>query len=123
MVEAPNPTGGTGLPCHGTDHTQNNNHLDQNIGIIWHKRSMSVNNNTAEYNVPQGKRNDHETIHDGAVGMTSRFKTSQESCESLISLRQSHPVLISSPLSPSQKCETNSSRDEMNAAVFANRIS
>ena len=29
-------------------HTQNNNHLDQNIGIIWHKRSMLVNNNTAE---------------------------------------------------------------------------
>jgi len=23
-------------------HTQNNNHLDQNIGIIWHKRSMLV---------------------------------------------------------------------------------
>ena len=30
-------------------HTQNNNHLDQNIGIIWHKRSMLVNDNTAEY--------------------------------------------------------------------------
>ena len=28
--------------------TQNNNHLDQNIGIIWHKRSILVNDNTAE---------------------------------------------------------------------------
>jgi len=33
-------------------------------------------------------------------------------------------VLISSPLSHSQKeCETNPSREEYNAAVFANRIS
>jgi len=39
-------------------------------------------------------------------------------------LRQSHRVLISSPLSPSQKeCETNPSREEKNAAVFADRIS
>jgi len=37
-------------------HTQNNNHLDQNIGIIWHKRSMLVNDNTAEYNVSQKKK-------------------------------------------------------------------
>jgi len=37
-------------------HTQNNNHLDQNIGIIWHKRGMLVNDNTAEYNVSQEKR-------------------------------------------------------------------
>jgi len=29
-------------------HTQNNNHLDQTIGIIWHKRSMFVNDNTVE---------------------------------------------------------------------------
>jgi len=29
-------------------HIENSNHLDQNIGIIWHKRSMSVNDNTAE---------------------------------------------------------------------------
>jgi len=34
-------------------HTENNNHLDQNTGIIWHKRSMLVNDNTAEYNVSQ----------------------------------------------------------------------
>ena len=40
-------------------HTQNNNHLDQNNGIIWHKRSMLVNDNTAEYNVSQEKQ---ETI-------------------------------------------------------------
>jgi len=51
------------------------------------------------------------------------LKTSQESREWLVSLRQSHHVLISSPLSPSQKeCETNPSREEMNAAVFPNRI-
>ena len=29
-------------------HTQNNNHVDQNVDIIWHKRSMLVNDNTAE---------------------------------------------------------------------------
>jgi len=28
-------------------HTEISNHLDQNIGIIWHKRSMLVND-TAE---------------------------------------------------------------------------
>jgi len=37
-------------------HTENSNHLDQNIGIIWHKRSMLVNDNTAEYNVSQEKK-------------------------------------------------------------------
>jgi len=32
-------------------HTENSNILDQDIGIIWHKRSMLVNDNyrTAEY--------------------------------------------------------------------------
>ena len=37
--------------------TENSNHLDQNIGIMWHKRSMLVNDNTAEYrpNVSQEK--------------------------------------------------------------------
>jgi len=29
-------------------HTKNSNHLDQNICIIWHKRSMLVNDNNAE---------------------------------------------------------------------------
>jgi len=29
-------------------YTENSNHLDQNAGIICHKRSMSVNDNTAE---------------------------------------------------------------------------
>ena len=37
-------------------HTQNSNHLDQNIGIICHKRWMLVNDNTAEYNVSQEKK-------------------------------------------------------------------
>jgi len=32
-------------------HTQNSNHLDQNMGIIWHKHSMLVNDNTAECGV------------------------------------------------------------------------
>jgi len=47
-------------------HTQNSNHREQNVGIIWRKRSMLVNDNTAEYNVSQEKRNNHETIYDGA---------------------------------------------------------
>jgi len=29
-------------------HTENSNHLDQNIGVIWHKGSVLVNDNTAE---------------------------------------------------------------------------
>ena len=29
-------------------HTENSNHLEQNIGIIWHNHSMLVNDNTAE---------------------------------------------------------------------------
>jgi len=37
-------------------HTGNSNYLDQNIGIIWHKRSMLVNDNSAEYNVSQEKK-------------------------------------------------------------------
>jgi len=37
-------------------HTENSNHLDQNISITWHKRSMLVNDNTAEYNVSQEKK-------------------------------------------------------------------
>jgi len=36
-------------------HTENSNHLDQTIGIIWHKRSMLVNDNTAQCNVSQAK--------------------------------------------------------------------
>jgi len=76
---------------------------------------MLVNDNTAEYNISQEKK---ETIHNAAVGMTSRFvgflkvKTSQESREWVITLRQSHRLVISSPLSPSQKeCETNPRRE------------
>ena len=37
-------------------HTENSNHFDQNICIIWHKRSMLVNDNTAEYHVSQEKK-------------------------------------------------------------------
>jgi len=32
-------------------HNENSNHLDQNIGIIRNKRSMLVNDNTAEYEI------------------------------------------------------------------------
>jgi len=44
-------------------HTENSNHLDQTIGIIRHKRSILVNDNTVEYNLKK-KRNYHETIYD-----------------------------------------------------------
>jgi len=37
-------------------HTENGNHREQNIGIVWHKRSMFVNDNTEEYNVSQEKK-------------------------------------------------------------------
>jgi len=39
-------------------HTENSNHLDQNIGILWHKHSMLVNDNrpTGECNVSQEKK-------------------------------------------------------------------
>jgi len=109
-------------------HTQNNNDLDQNIGIIWHKRSMLVNDNAAEYNVSQEKKKLSRNYprwryrHDKPA--CRLFETSHESREWLISLRQSHRVLISSPLSPSHKgWETDPSREEKNATVFANRIS
>jgi len=36
-------------------HTENSSHLGQNIGIIWHKRSVLVNDNTGECNVSQKK--------------------------------------------------------------------
>jgi len=54
-------------------HIENSNHLDQNIGIIWHKRSMLVSGNTAEYNVSQEKRNYHETIYNGATVIKETF--------------------------------------------------
>ena len=118
-----------GYSCRSTVyHTQNNNHLDQNIGVIWRKRSTLVNDNTAEYNVLKEKkklsRNYPRWRCRRDKQACSLLETSQESREWLISLRQSHRVIISSPMSPSQKeCETNPSREEKNAAVFANRIS
>jgi len=54
-------------------HTENSNHLDQTIGIIWHKRIMLVNDNTAEYNVSRKKRNYHEAIHHGPTGVKQTF--------------------------------------------------
>jgi len=34
--------------CNTVYRIENSNHLDENIGIIWHKCSMLVNGNTAE---------------------------------------------------------------------------
>jgi len=50
-------------------HTQNNNHLNQNIGSIRHKLSLLVKDNAAECNISQKKRNYHEAIHDGAIAI------------------------------------------------------
>jgi len=51
-------------------HTQNSNHLDQNIGLNKHKFSLLVHDNITECNVSQEKKgNYHETIHDGARGI------------------------------------------------------
>jgi len=49
-------------------HTENSNQLYQNIGIILHKHSLLVNDNTAECGIMflQKKINYHETIYDGA---------------------------------------------------------
>jgi len=59
-----------------------------------------------------------------AVCWPSFLKTSQESREWLISSTQYHRVLISSPTQHSHmERETNPSREQKNAAVFANRIS
>jgi len=58
-------------------HTENSNHLDQNIGIIWHKHSMLVNDTvilrSVEYIVLTKKRNYRETIYDGAIGIKKAF--------------------------------------------------
>jgi len=64
-----------GYSCRYTVYnTKNNNHLDQDIGIIWHKRNILVKDNNAEYNVSQEKiRNYHETIHECAISMTCRL--------------------------------------------------
>ena len=65
-------------------HTENSNHLDQNIGIIWHKRSMLVKDNTAEYIVSQENRNYHETIYDGAIGIKETFEDSSMGMKNLL---------------------------------------
>ena len=120
-------------------HTENSNHLDHNISIIWHKRSILVNHNATECNVSQEKKKLSRTYirwgyrqKRNFVGYLYRYekptcrlvKTSQELREWLIFSTQHHRVLISSPLSPSQKqYETHRSREWKNAAVFANRIS
>jgi len=113
-----------GYSCRSTVyHTQNCNHLNQNIGIIWHKRSVLVEDNTAQYNVSQEKKNYPRWRYRHDKPAWRLVKTSHESREWLVSLRQSHRVLISSRLWPSQKeCETHPSRQEKNAAVFANQI-
>ena len=58
-------------------HNDYSNHLDQNIGIFWHKRSMLVNDNTAECgrycNVSQEKKNYRQIIYDGAISIKETF--------------------------------------------------
>jgi len=53
-------------------HTENSQNLDQNIGMMWHKHSMLVNDNTVDY-VSQEKKNYHDTIYDGAIGIKETF--------------------------------------------------
>jgi len=48
-------------------HNQNSNHLDQTICLNKYKLSLLLSYNTAECNIK--KKNYHETIHDGAVGI------------------------------------------------------
>jgi len=50
-------------------YTQNSNHLNQKIDLNGHKLSLLVNHNTAECKVSQQKRNYHEAIHNGAIGI------------------------------------------------------
>ena len=101
---------------------------------------MLVNANTAECNVFQYKnklsrtypqwRYRHERNylgyryrHEKPDCMPSFLNTSEESRKFLIFSTQCHRVLISSRLSPSEKvCDTNPSREQKNAAVFAKRI-
>jgi len=55
-------------------HTQNSNHLDQIIGVIWHKRSMLVSDNTAEYNVSrERKKLSRNSLRDGPIGIKETF--------------------------------------------------
>jgi len=60
-------------------HTQNNNHLDRNIGSNRHKLSLLVNNNSAEYNAffketqYDGAVYIKETISDSAAGIKSQL--------------------------------------------------
>jgi len=77
-------------------HTENSNHLGQNIGIIWHKRSMLVKDDTAEYIVSQENRNYHETIYDGAIGTKETFEDSSMDMKSRLvgSLKQAKNRVI-----------------------------
>jgi len=56
-------------------HTQNINHLDQNIGLNKHKRNLLVSDNDMECNDSQEKNKllYQDSIHGGAGGMNSRF--------------------------------------------------
>ena len=63
-------------------HTENRNHLDQNIGIIWHKRSMLIKDNILENSISQEKRNYHETIYDSAIGIKETFEDSSTDMKS-----------------------------------------
>jgi len=57
-------------------HTQNSNHLDQNIDINKFKLSLLVNDNSAECNVSQEERSYPEIIHHGAIGVKETIRDS-----------------------------------------------
>jgi len=50
-------------------HTENSNHPDQNIDIVWHKRRMISTIILRNIIFLKKERNYHETIYNGAIGV------------------------------------------------------
>ena len=79
-----------GCSCrHTVCHTENSNHLDQNIGIIRNKRSMLVNDNSllrnVEYNASQEKKKlSRNSLRDGPIGIKETFRDSSIDMKSRI---------------------------------------
>jgi len=67
-------------------HTENSNHLDQNIGIIWHKPSMLVIDNTGNVIFLKKKGNRHETTYDSSMGIKGPFLGSSTDMKSWLVL-------------------------------------
>jgi len=110
-------------------------HLDQHIGLNKHKLNLLVKDHAAECNVSQEKKKLARNYPRWRYGrkrnyLVKGYRNEKPVCRlsaknrgSDWSSKQCHRVLIAPPLSPSQKeCETNPSREQKNAAVFANRI-